>query len=245
MATAKAETRLSIPPLRLYLDDLHEIENVAQQAGFSVSYETDRFDDMSLDELLEKHRRTKTLHTLQIHIRRADVKRHESITLDIGKYTDSIHAKSDATEIVGIMHKIQQFVRGKSPFIFAYLRRPEIPLAILILACVVLGALGNLLKVISLDTGSLLGRVFAAITVPWMVITGWLVMTRRHLIILEPSSNSTFWTRKKDDLVADAIKTSFGIILGVVGGVGGTLLTQYLTSHPSTSHQTATSQPSR
>jgi hypothetical protein len=197
------------PPLKLYLEDVEEIERILSDGSSTVSVETDDYTFPSVKEFAESYRQ-KRIHTL--HIKGSN----PYVTIDFDRVSSRIYVSSSSTDGSGIFYLLDQVLRRRIlPGHWLYSFKLLMTLNILIPVASTLGLTGPLPVTVTLSSLLLF----------WMFRAAYVRLKRHSLVVVSDKlSRQGFLRRNKDNLAIVIISA----LLGAVLGVGGTLLVNYL-----------------
>ncbi len=212
MIKKKKSIRVKIPAIRLYLEDLKEIEGVFNENTKEHQIETNEFEYKNLEECLN-HQTGQGIDILN------DVSfssHNPYISLEFKKDSAALYGSEDSTNTYGIIHKIQAILRKRFRFV-RYFANAWFPLLLIIL-----------LNLIPRETAGYLAKysipLAIAILVSYILIIflfliwGFRLSMINHSIVHLKNRNSYegFFTRKKDEIIISLISAIVGAIISVI-----------------------------
>jgi hypothetical protein len=195
-------------PLRLFLDDLQEIENILKGPAQSVSIKVRGFEFDSIDEF-SKNSGHRKITDLQITCSTPYV------SLEFTRFSARLYVGSSDDTAAGLFHKLDQLLtQSRIPFWFLHSYYFVWVLNILLPLNTAVVSNEPTSTSVSLVAGAWIFRVLY-------------VRLRRHSTVILSNRNerSTFLSRKKDDLILALISGIIGALLGIAG----TLIVNQLT----------------
>lgn len=204
----------SLPPVRLYLDDIddfiHKIQSVCEKIKFSTKdYEFESFEEL-------KENCGKKIKELTI----TGISLSPWMTISISVKKFAVHLSTDGTSetIIGIWHSLKSSLQKQSGWYSSFL----IPWFWFIILAFSMSGLGIYLDASHSNPSpklfffnpifdSVAFLLILSLLIRWKGST--IYLERRHLV-------PGFWTRNLDDIIK--------LIIGAAIGVGGTLLSKYL-----------------
>jgi hypothetical protein len=189
-------------PLKLYLDDLNEIEGIVKESTATMELEADGFQFASVEEMAHKLR-DRSITGVKLTISQP------YSTIELERLWAKLYVSSSETLGAGLFHKLDHVLaQARRPLWFLY-------------SYYFVSPLGSLAGIMILKSLWALGIG----PIGWALWV-FFVRSRRHslVIIVARKGIGSFWTRKKDDIILVGMGAFIGAILGVIG----TLLISYL-----------------
>jgi hypothetical protein len=192
-------------PVKLYLDDLENIEDILK-ATDSYSLRTDDYQYESVNELVTN---VKTDRLRQLDIGTLGV------SINLGKISAAVHVSSNAANNAGTFYELDQILSrrtrlGKWSYSF--------PFMFILIPIVALLTSFLFLLHLSLRLNLAISIVLYVLAAAWMVWIYYVRIARHSLIILvHKGTQKGFFERNKDNLILVIISGLLGAILGVAG----------------------------
>ena len=194
--------------LRLDRDDLASIEAVLRDSAEGLEIETDGFQFDSLEELTTKFH-DRTLRGVDIRTRRPYV------SIELTRMWAKLYLGSSINASAGLFYRLDR--------ILSRARRPLWPLYSYYFIWVLNGVF-LLSTPLHRYIGASAATPLVAGSLAWVIWANCVRFRRHSLITLAARGSSSFWARKKDDLLLALVSALLGAILGVAG----TLLAPYV-----------------
>lgn len=190
-------------PVKLYLNDLFEIEAILKESSEHIKIEVEDYQFSSVEELSE-NLHNKIITELELS--------NEYASIYLKPTTTSLHVQVNNITGSGLFYKLDSLLRKKRrPLWFLYSYYILIPFPTIIIYL--------------LNPYLFIDKTFRYILITIFVLSFfWIVFIRINrnslVIISENNSITNLWTRKKDDLLL--------IIIGAILGAIGTLIVNLL-----------------
>jgi hypothetical protein len=206
---------ISVPPVRLYLDDLRYL---LEKLGPDYELTAEGYEYSSLDELL-KNTNVDHLTALSISISKDESDDYALLSVDIGPRGVSISTRELLEEkAVFAGH----YLRQRSPWYLWTDPQLVSPWGALVLAVVNLAAiLAALVALLTIPGGDVV-RIVGAI-VAWLCVSAFgnldvFRIRSTRIALYTKDSKPTLWQRKREDWVFEVIKIVATAALGIVIG---------------------------
>ncbi|MBP6860286.1 MAG: hypothetical protein KBC38_01845 [Candidatus Pacebacteria bacterium] len=175
--------RKYFPPVKLYIEDLIEIEKILKEASREVTLSDGEHKYESIEELARK-RDGEILNSLKISAG------SPYISLELEAYIASIYSASSQGIAAGIYYRTSQVLHRR-------LRRPSVAYSYVLIM------LTNLSFVIaSLFTTSALLKIGSGLSFLWILWVAYIQMFRHSTVILyEKYKQKNFFSRNKDQII--------------------------------------------
>lgn len=195
------------PPIKLYLDDLEEIEEALKKASDSISFETEEYEFDSIEEL-KTHYKTAQLYELEVSTR------SPYVSLDLDRKSAFVYAASSEANSAGAFYRLEQIISRR-------LLKPRwiysLPLVL------VLTSIGTFVQYhFSNRINYYVSLSIAILLMIWGIFACYVALRRHSVIVLiHRNSEEPFFQRNKDNLTLAIISALLGAILGVAGTLIG------------------------
>jgi len=191
--------------LRLYSDDLENINKLMSQLSKKTSWTTDKYNYNSFEEFNANNK--------ERELKKLEIKSFEPfISIDLSQHSGELRVHS--TEIVhdGIFHSLDKILSQRDIKFITLLEAKPIHLIYL----------GVFLVVISfIKISPLILLIPFIIFILFQGLVGYIRFTRSSMVKMHPfGDEKTFWTRNKDQVIL--------LILGAIIGSALTVLINYL-----------------
>lgn len=195
-------------PVKLYLDDLEQIDEIMKEASTSLSFETEDFKFDSIEELKNN---LKKAQINELHVKSSS----PYITIDFTRMWARVYVSSSETSSAGIFFRLDQIISNRTrilkwlySFYFIWVTNISVWL--------ISGTFG--LTFISSRMNPYTSITLTALSSMWLF---WVlfIRLRSHSIIFltHRGSEKPFLQRNKDNLILAIISAILGAILGIAG----------------------------
>ena len=199
-------------PLKLYINDLFDIERVVKEYSETISIETDQILFSSIEELSNE---LKNQRVPKLIIRTLS----PYMYIDFSRLWARIYVSSNDENSFGLFVKLNEFLLRKRRqiwFLYSY----YVTWSIILLQWLFYFIIPK-----SFSTG--IGNYIAVSFSLWVMWALFIRMRRHSLVLITKNSGfGSLWIRKKDNIILSIVAAIIGAILGIAG----TLLINYLSS---------------
>lgn len=201
------------PASKLYKEDLISLFELLEEEDFNIETVTTENFEYSKKEFLELD--NQIVNSLKINF-------NKPFYLSVEFYNGNIkiYIGSDGTTELGIIYKIDQFLKGKSRNFINTISQPLVSLFISIATfLIIFGTLYWLTKNGTIDKTNFIHYLY--LILPSIFIISWIpfsvlaIRRPQNIIILDRKKNHPgFWKKNKEEIIKDIIILIIGAIVG-------------------------------